>query len=103
MRNRLADPKSTATLADAAQLLDELENRYSTLSDIEMQTLQSSQPEASWYRRHRKSTVHRQRTEQQQQQQPQGQGQQPQSLEERKQIMKERIAKLKASRLEKRR
>ena len=75
-------------LRDALAALDELERRYST---IDWNACPSSQPNASWYRRHREARDH--------------QGEyKPLSimpLEEQKKEMKERIYKLRQKRLAK--
>lgn len=78
----------STNLRDAVVAVDELERRYST---IDWNVCLSSQPNASWYRRHRDARVHQR-------------GLKPLSimtLEEQKKEMKERIAKLRQERLAK--
>jgi tRNA-dihydrouridine synthase 1 len=49
LRDRLADPK-LRTLMQASELLEELDERYSSTAALEQ--CPSSRPESSWYRRH---------------------------------------------------
>jgi tRNA-dihydrouridine synthase len=53
LRDRLGDC-AMQTIAQAREFVDELEGRYSKMSDDELMECKSTSPEASWYRRHRK-------------------------------------------------
>jgi tRNA-dihydrouridine synthase len=53
LRDRFASNKMR-TLYDVRSLIHELEQRYAGFSDDEWVALASSNPEASWYRRHRR-------------------------------------------------
>jgi len=93
-----------STLGEARSLLDELESRYDNLSEDQWNELTSSSPLSSWYRRHRKPDrrVH---------ERPNLQGRMGQSssddannnsnsIDDRKREIKERLAKMKARKLE---
>ena len=54
LRDRLAMERSLQTIDQAREIVDELEARYLNLSDEELLACQSTSPESSWYRRHRK-------------------------------------------------
>ncbi|KAL3943118.1 MAG: hypothetical protein SGBAC_002809 [Bacillariaceae sp.] len=54
LRDRLGGDLSLQTIGQARDLVDELAERYSKVSDDELSRCKSSAPEASWYRRHRK-------------------------------------------------
>jgi tRNA-dihydrouridine synthase 1 len=97
LRERLGDNRLN-TLQQARSLVNELESRYETVSDDELESYDSSKPSASWYRRHRQSLklVH----------QRQVGGARSVSLdtptmsvEEKKALLRERISKLKEQRL----
>jgi tRNA-dihydrouridine synthase len=54
LRDRLAGDRSMKTIAQAQDIVAELESRYLHIPDEELLAYRSSSPEASWYRRHRK-------------------------------------------------
>jgi tRNA-dihydrouridine synthase len=93
LRDKLAahGNESMKTLGEAIAFLEKLEGRYDGLSEDDWMSLESSAPEASWYRRHRKPDryVHQKETRVA-----------PVtgeiSVEDRKQEIKARIARLKA-------
>lgn len=81
-------------LVDAVEVLDELTNRYQTAEDCS--SCPSSKMDASWYRRH--WAANRQVHQRSRYAEQQGN---VQSVEERKEEMKQRIAKLRQERLSK--
>ena len=84
---------SSTKLVHALDVLDELDGRYNDVNDYE--TCPSSQTDASWYRRHwaANNRVHQRRKTLE--------SREPKSVEERKEEMKQRIAKLRQERLAK--
>ena len=54
LRDKLAGDKTLQTINQARELVDDLEARYSKISETELISCRSSLPESSWYRRHRK-------------------------------------------------
>eukprot|EP00980_Cylindrotheca_fusiformis_P007963 scaffold1697_cov120-Cylindrotheca_fusiformis.AAC.45 len=54
LRNRLAGYRTVETISQARDIVNELERRYSGVSDDELLEYKSSSPNESWYRRHRK-------------------------------------------------
>lgn len=54
LRNRLAGDRNLVTIQQARDLVEELAERYSKVSDDELMQCESSSPGSSWYRRHRK-------------------------------------------------
>jgi hypothetical protein len=90
LRDKLGD-RAMHNIVQAKEFVHELEGRYSKMSDDELMECKSSSPEASWYRRHRKPDrrVHQKEI-------PAGSSRLPlaseeESMESRKQQIRERL------------
>ena len=93
LRDRLTKEGDLTSIPQALALMEELYERYANVSEDEWETLGSSSPNASWYRRHRKPgrQVHQKEVKLRSSLAP-GTGL---SVEERKQLIQERIQRLK--------
>ena len=95
LRDRLGGDQKLQTLGEARNLVDELAERYSKLSDDDLLHCASSAPEASWYRRHRKDNrrVHQKEVRVDSSLAPSGSEQE--TIESRKQEIRDRISQMK--------
>eukprot|EP00536_Pseudo-nitzschia_multiseries_P000595 jgi/Psemu1/249733/estExt_Genewise1Plus.C_70147 len=106
LRDRLAangDTTCMRTLGEARSLIEELESRYDNLPEEQWKELASSPPSSSWYRRHRKPDrrVHERAIRgMDHSRSSSSDGNNGVSVEERKREIKERLAKMKARKLE---
>lgn len=96
LRDRLAGHEGMTNLQNAQDLIDELERRYENKSEQEMECC--SQPSASWYRRHRQALT--KVSAEASNQHGNEQIDPTLTVEERKLLLKNRIAKLQQQRQE---
>lgn len=100
LRDRLASAQQTTSLCHAQELIHELYHRYESLSDTDLAALRSADvASSSWYRRHWGA-----RDDDREYQLGTGAAGNPLSqlaLDERKAVLKERIAYMQSKRLEK--
>jgi hypothetical protein len=100
LRDRLAGEICLTTISQARDLLNDMEARYSLLSDDELEAHRSSSPEASWYRRHRQPDRRVHQTEIRVLSALSPLTLKEKTVDERKRLMQERIKRLKEQKKE---
>mmetsp|Transcript_32419 Transcript_32419/g.76256 ORF Transcript_32419/g.76256 Transcript_32419/m.76256 type:complete len:553 (+) Transcript_32419:151-1809(+) len=102
LRDKLAANGETCmrTLGEARGLIQELESRYDNLSEDEWKDLSSSSPTSSWYRRHRQPDRRVHERSIRGVSYASSNGNSSMSVEDRKREIKERLAKMKARKVQ---
>mmetsp|Transcript_46440 Transcript_46440/g.112573 ORF Transcript_46440/g.112573 Transcript_46440/m.112573 type:complete len:521 (+) Transcript_46440:31-1593(+) len=95
LRDCLGGDRNLLTIGQARDLVDELAERFSKISDDELLQYKSSAPEASWYRRHRKENRHVHQKEVRVDSSLAPSGSEEETIESRKRQIRDRIRQMK--------